>query len=333
MADRVIIVGTRRAGEKVPVSELTQMKGRAGRVPGSTGYVDIIVAESDADDLVEELQDIENLRVNSVMNEDDDTVGFHLIAEICNGSIESVQNAKEWMSRSFAVFTGEDVPVDLAIENLCMLKMIFRRGDFLIPLDMGRIAASLYFAPKDIYTWKENFSEIFERGLEDEEFAVIWALSNVPRERRRRDVAGYWNYLDEYKDQVRSNGLECEGTAMAGLIWWSIMGGPSLGKLSSEIRSVKDDFGRIFSALKKLNQLSDWGMAEFFERISTQVQYRVTDELAKLCSAEGIGKGMAQELYSIGVESPQEINERWSSIETECGPTLIDKLRMAGYGD
>ena len=58
MADRVIIVGTRRAGHKVPIAELTQMKGRAGRVPGSTGYVDIIFAEDDADDLIEELQDI-----------------------------------------------------------------------------------------------------------------------------------------------------------------------------------------------------------------------------------------------------------------------------------
>jgi len=308
------------------------MKGRAGRVPGSTGYVDIIVAEDDADDLIEELQDIENLRVNSVMNEDD-TIGFHLIAEICNGSIESVQNVKDWMNRSFAVFTGEDVPFDQAIENLCLLKMIFRRGDFLVPLDIGRVAANLYFAPEDIYMWKENFTEVFERGLEDEEFAVVWALSNVPRERKRRDVAGYWNYLDEYKDQVGSLNLAYEGTAMAGLVWWSVMGGPSLGKLSSEIRSAKEDFGRICNALKKLNKLSNWNMDEFFDRLSTRVQYRVTDELANLCSIEGIGKGMAQELYAIGVENPKDINECWSSIEIEGSPMLIGKLRMSGYGD
>jgi replicative superfamily II helicase len=332
MADKIIIVGTRRGGEKIPVSELVQMKGRCARTPNATGYVEIVVHEDDVEELIEDLQNTEKLRADSVLC-NDDTIGFHLVAEICRGGVKTVQGAKKWFERSFAHFTQVEASVDNAIENLCLLEMIVRKGDFLIPFEMGHIATDLYFSPEDVYMWQDNFTQIFEREVEEDDFAVIWAISNVPRERKRRNASGCWEYVEHYKDQLMIHNLEADGTLVAGVVWWSVIGGPSISKLASERREVGDDFGRVYNALIRLNNISGWNKEDFFEKLKTRAKYRVPAELSALCSMDGIGKTMAAELHNLGIEHPDEIAERWTYIEINGSDSLLEKMRDIGYGD
>ena len=56
MADRVIVVGTRRGMSDVPASDIKQMAGRAGRTQGTDAHVDILVEYSKKDTFIEEIE-------------------------------------------------------------------------------------------------------------------------------------------------------------------------------------------------------------------------------------------------------------------------------------
>jgi len=69
MSDRVIVVGTKRAENRISSVELMQMAGRAGRSDcASVGYVDIIVESSEMDTIDKRLNDENNFVISSVLN-------------------------------------------------------------------------------------------------------------------------------------------------------------------------------------------------------------------------------------------------------------------------
>ncbi|MHC4537228.1 MAG: hypothetical protein ACYS6K_25075, partial [Planctomycetota bacterium] len=80
MADRVIVVGTKRGRSSVPVSEIQQMCGRAGRSHfGLSGIANVIVEESRAVEVQQEMESAESLNVHSQIS-DIDNMSFHLTA-------------------------------------------------------------------------------------------------------------------------------------------------------------------------------------------------------------------------------------------------------------
>jgi len=332
MADRIVIVDIWRGRERVSTAEILQMAGRCARQPNQIGHVDIIINEDDVQTLKDEMQDADHLRVDSVLY-DAETLAFHLVSEISSGEIRTLSEAKRWYGKSFAAFTGFSCEVEQAVDLLSEeWETITRRGDFLFPTDLAHIASRFYFHPADIYYWRENFFELFESELQKNDPAIAWALSNVARERKRGNLYGCWELIEEYKDQVSSLGLDCSKTIAGGLVWWSLLGGPSTSKLSSQKKEAKEDFGRIYGALLKINECSGWDKRKFFEDLRVRIAYKIPDELVNLCKLEGIGKSVAFELYNLGVENAEGIRENWDAIETFGTDELIEKLRHLSYG-
>ena len=109
MADVVIVVGTKRGKESVPVLEIKQMVGRAGRKHGGeAALANVIVEEDRIEDIRAGLEKGQNMDVRSSFGETDGLL-FHLMPEIVSGKVEDVITAIRWFKRSLAASQGRKV--------------------------------------------------------------------------------------------------------------------------------------------------------------------------------------------------------------------------------
>jgi replicative superfamily II helicase len=331
MADRVIIVGARRAKERIPATEIKQMAGRAGRVQfGSDGIVDIIVGESDIDELQDDLDREESFEVHSIFGEKEE-LSFHLLPEIVNLKVRSLKEAQAWYNRSFNSLIGGESNLEEAIHDLLENNAIVENNGIYAATALGQISAQLYFSPVDVNAWKNNFDLIFNREIEENDVAVAWALATVHEERRKVDVSHYKMMVNDYGDQVSSLGLDISsGTLAMGVLWWNILGGPSMGRLKNDLDEIQKDFGRIHRALVMLNSMyAYWNKDQFLDNLQTQVRYKVPNYLVQLCKIEGVGKIGAYELYNMGIKDLEDCKNYRSDIESLDNQHLANSIKRA----
>jgi hypothetical protein len=318
MADRVIIVGASRRGEQIPIGELSQMGGRAGR-----GYesgrcrVDIIVEESDAEYVENGLGLKAELKVASVLG-DRDLLAFHLVSEISRGEVVDLASAEQWHQRSFHAFSGGKVNWDKLFKNLQSLGAIQYVGYRVEATPIGEIASSFYSHPADVKAWQDNFSMVFKLGLENDDVAVAWALGGVDFYRHSGDFGKHREVLEEYQNQLPA-GLELrDGCLMVSVLWWNVLGGPSVGKMRSQAIELKNDFGRIHRVLTALDgKLAKWNQTKFFDELLARSRRAIPANLAELFKVPGMTKGKAMALNEMGITTPQELQRALLTSDLE----------------
>lgn len=330
MANRIIIVGTKRGQENVPVSDLLQMKGRCARKHGQNGVVDFIVNENEVAQLQDDLKNSEKLEIDSTMCKME-TLSFHLCAEISLGNIKTVEDINKWYKRSFAFQVGYEIEIDKVIKNMVKNGYIEECNGSINPTALSDISLKCYFYPNTIVAWRNNFKVIFDSQLEDNVFAISWALANVPNIPIKYNIFKRQDVLEEYNDNINSLKLDNE-KSLAGIVWWSLMGGMSFSAMKSAKIELKNDYGRISKALKYLNKEYNWDKDVFLDRLDIQINKRVSIELSELCKIKGIGKTHATELFEMGIENLEDIEERWDEIENFCSEELVKILRENNHG-
>ncbi len=326
MADRVIIVDIRRGNERIPPSELFQMAGRVARShTSSVGYVDVVVGESEIDDVPSIFEQKDNFKIESVLG-DTKEICFHLLPEVASGRVTTVEDADKWYSRSFSCFLGNIVDFNSIFDELVRLGVVVNNHGMLVITPVGMSCVRLYFSPYDVYAWRENFSTLFEFGMEEDDVPVAWALSNIPSERRPFDPTHFKHIMFDFNDQL--DGLDFNyGCLPMGAIWWSALGGTHITRVSGETERIKKDYNRIHEVLLCLNQSLKWDMLDFFESIKTRINYRVSKELVPLITIPCITKNEAQELYDMGVEKKEDIVDMMGVIEGSCNQVLVEKVK------
>jgi len=326
MADRVVIAGVRRGNTRVAAAELKQACGRAGR--SRLGYVDIVVGDSDTAQLKEDMESLDKLTVDSVL---DKSADFHLLAEIALEHVQDEESARAWASRSFFTFAGGVLDLQVLIKRLKSLESIQEHEDRLVVTPLGEISSRLYFHPEDILCWRENFQLIFKKEIEDIDVAVAWALSSLAETRLQANVGKRgWYFFEEYKQRLSAYRLEqAEGTLVRGFLYWSLLGGPRLGKLRGEREEIVGDYGRVHQALLGLNKHYHWNQYDFFDNLKVQIEYGVPACLVPLCKIQGIGKTFAFELYNRGVQDLQSLRDNMSVVESIGNAVLIKVVKRA----
>jgi hypothetical protein len=327
MADRIIIVGTRRAGAIIPTREIVQMAGRCARRPGEHGIADVISHPSDVESVREAMVGGSGLEVESQLcgaNE----LAFHIIAEIAAMRIISKNDATKWWSRSFAAKTGRKNDINGAWDTLLEMGMI--NDDGITPL--GSISADLYFHPKDVNAWKENFAILFSRELEKEDAAVAWAASHSPCGRSKFHTQDY-EVLEGYNDHMRSYGFENEGTVGWGLAWWAALGGYRAKGIGPLVGELKRDSNRYVLAFKRISEVCRWNKEDFFDTIGVRIKRGMSQEFSGLCSIAGISRTFAEELVEMGCTKTEEINDMWDMITEYGSERLVRTLLEADFGN
>lgn len=333
MADRVIVVGTTRNKQRVPTSEIKQMVGRAGRKhKKETCYATVIVEEENAEEVKHEMEGGESMSVLSTLG-NSEVLAFHILPEVCTGEVSDSQSAAKWYSRSFAAFQGIDPKFDKVFNFLLESDAIRMTGDKIEPTPTGKIASRLYLHPADIWAWKRNFSTVFEYDLEGEDLAVAWALGSVPVMRMSGDFGKNWDVVRMCKDGIPPGLDIMEGTVITTTLWWNVLGGPSVGKMRNQALTLRRDSGRVFRALKMIDEdVAHWDMTDFFDSLESRCKKGIPIELADLCKLPGITKGRARYLQSIGVTDVDGIRESLDSLEEEIDPDFMRSLRDIANG-
>lgn len=320
MADRVVIVGVTRGGAKIHPSELRQMMGRAGRRHGGEAVVELIVDEANIPVLDDMLTD-EAVEVRSAFS-NPDLVALALMPEIDRGAINSVESAKVWCSRSMC----ERPAVEGAIELLREVGAINGNDDLFRPTEVGTCASRFYFHPADVAAWKENFEQLLELGLEDDDVAAAWALGSVPFDRIVGDVGEHREALSDCIHRIPMGLQTIEGSKINVFGWWSLMGGPPAGPIRPACLERRKNFGRYKAALKGLNDAYGWDASDFLDEVELRVRKGVSWRLVPMCRFKGITKSKAEHLYDLGIRSVHDFERALEMIDDE---EFCDALRRA----
>jgi hypothetical protein len=310
MADRVIIVGASRRGERIPIGSLRQMCGRAGRGHElGECHADLIVAESDADYVENGLNLASELSISSVLSKKN-LLAFHILPEIASEEVLDVVSAELWHERSFHSYLGFEVKWEKIFEFLSEHGCVIWDGNFVKITPLGSITASYYFHSSDVCDWKNNFSFIFELGLENDDLALAWALGNVRNNRRSGDCSKLGEIIEDCRNRLPVPLEIDDGCVLTVLLWWHVFGGPPVGKLKNQSIELKSDFGRIYKVLSAIDSdVSNWGMQSFFDDLLLRSKKAISSELVKLIKIGGITKGQAIALKDRGISNRKELLE------------------------
>jgi len=333
LADRVIVVGATRGRQKVPASEISQMIGRVGREhSGSECVATIIVDESNAQELVADMENKDSHFVGSTLA-DKQIVAFHILPEICTGSVQNVEDARQWYTRSLGALQKEKPPFEKAFGLLESVRAIRFLNEGAVATDLGKIASRFYFHPSDVSAWMDSFTKVFELGLECDDFAVAWALACAPTMRASGDFGKHWEVVQRYKDSLPPGLDSSKSGVVTGTLWWHILGGPPVGKMRSQSLSLKRDAGRIMNAMKELDaRVANWKMIDFFDDLAWRVRRSIPSSLASLCKLPGITKSKALYLRSEGIIDKEGIKTAISQLKQDVDESFYKILKRIADG-
>jgi len=318
MADRVIIVGANRRGEQIPIGELKQMAGRAGRgYEVGTCHADLVVEENDAEYVENNIGLKTELDVQSRLD-DNALLVFHLVPEICRREVFDVASARQWHARSFHSFCGGKVNWDKIFKTLYSIGAVKLVGDQVEVTPIGEIAASYYFHPTDVKAWQDNFSVVFDLGVENDDVAVAWALGNVEFNRRSGDFGNRREVMEECRDRLPA-GLEMQkGCLMTTTLWWHVLGGPPVGRMKNQAIELREDFGRTHRVLTEIDKrVTKWNMVDFLDELLYRSRRAISAELSSLFKVPGMTKGKAVALHEMGISSPEELRQAQTHLDLE----------------
>ena len=333
MADRVIVVGATRGRKRVPVAEIKQMVGRAGRRHSEEACrATIVVSEEHVADVESEMASSESFVVSSTLG-DAETLAFHVLPEIVSGDVIDVKSAEKWYSRSLAKFQGLESDFDSAFKLLEAFGSIEREKQLVRPTRAGSIASKLYLHPADLRAWQDNFTIIFDLGIEDNDLAIAWAMGTVPIMRMRGDFGSHWPVVEKCKGNMPL-GLQMEpGTVITVTLWWYVLGGPSVGKMRNQAMMLYRDAGRVCRALAWIDMdVAKWDMQEFFEELETRCMKRIPSELMGLCKLPKITKGRARFLHDMGIIDADDIRRSIDDLEGEIDDNFYKALKDIADG-
>lgn len=333
MADRVIVVGAKRARQAVPISEIKQMVGRGGRKHnGEVCHATVIVEEDVAGDVEQGMDDSESFVVKSSMAESD-SLAFHLLPEICNERVSCTKTATEWFNRSFGAFQNQTPEVSKAFTILEAVEAVGWDGPKLRATPLGKIASRLYFHPGDVWAWRDNFNTVFEQGLEDDDAALAWALGTVPHTRMAGDFGqNHWPVVEACRNEIPNTLLKAEGTIVTVTLWRYVIGGPPVGKMRNQALALRGDCERICQALKDLDGVKHWGKEDFFTELAWRCRRGIPHHLVELCKLPGISKGRAVFLHDLGMTDRSRIETGYDNLEGEVDEHFWKALRNIAHG-
>lgn len=324
-ARRVIVADVRRGYEDVPIMDIKQMVGRAGRVgldPKGDAY--ILIPETDFyiyNNLLRYMPDIES-RLSYK-----DELAFHVVNEITEGH-DTIEKLREWYRRSFAmVRNADETVINMAVEDLITIGAVRHKGDRLVTTPIGKVAAWFYYSPYFVASLKRNFEKISKHDPDD--VAISWAIGDampsvpMPVEVRNEIYSSeYINLLYDVVDLFEGENIA--GKEASCYVVYCTLKGREIPELNGSIRNFQSDSGRLTQALKTIG--SFYKIDFPFNDLEVRLQYGVPPEVVPLCRLPGIGGKRAMKLYSNGFRKPEDIYVNPTGASKVIGRKVVEKI-------
>lgn len=266
-ARRVFILGIHRGINKVQTLDIIQMGGRAGRV-GIDDAGDVHVAISNRDKSAEINHCTVSKPITSQISSSD-ILGFHLVSEICEGTVFDLDSAIEWYSRTLSYYQSSTKDKnklhDFMKETIASLEnanaIEDKEGRLRIKA-IGKVSSWFYLSPWDISWWTSNLRKVCKKKKVSKS-ELAWAIANTPSNKEDYPLK---NIGQEYS---ASRGFE-----ELNKLGYSLYGGvskhfaavyalltnkqPKLPEIRGLASQYKFDMDRKMSAIKTVDSISGY---------------------------------------------------------------------------
>lgn len=306
-ARSTVVIGDKRGTSRVDPLDIKQMIGRAGRFGMySRGDAYLINCQLETE-----------FKITSQLGK---CLPFHIVAEIYNGTFNTLQGLSKWYSRSLAFqlreYSSWKVDLRATLDSLVEWNCITQKEDEIYTVTpLGRIARDLYLDPEDIYNWNKNFTIIESRDLWEQLPAIAWAICDgmktvslpyVPQALR--------SLLREFRQQFGSSMKLTNETYIVVVhhrLIRELYDSYTANKIDSFIapylQAFLRDSGRIFGALTRISKLNRWDRERDFEVLKARIVHGVGEHLMELVQIPGIGGTIATQLYKAGFKTLQDV--------------------------
>lgn len=300
--DKVVICGVKRAGEPIPVGEIQQSIGRAGRFSGKPGEAVVLCEPDDAayaEQCLNSPPPLVKSRLSGV-----DTVAFHVLPWL--DRVRDEESYAAWRSRTLAGLQGGQMPSWGEISGyLKRLGFMDAYGD---ATEMGRISISTYYPPSRLHRLRSRLAEVGETDRFDP-FEMSYLFGALV------DSGGYlpeWEreQYDDYAGSLHSRGCRCDGDGdMRCFMAYSVVSCQPVRSLRHALAQLRNDFGRLSMAARRVAE--DAGCvqaAKWIEIGGLMAVKRVPYEIASVMHAfGGLSRQSACELYDMGIENFEDL--------------------------
>lgn len=303
----VVIVGTHRGIRQVDELDIIQMGGRAGRF-GIDPKGDVYLITENAKEWQEKIKNPRSVESTLLQ---DEVLGFHILAEIQTRNVKDAYTLKCWFDRTLAKIQSE-VNEELVGQVLYDLKrwgmMIeTESGEYKITR-LGSVSASLYYFPRDIYTWSLNFGIIAHHNSWDNDLLLAYALGICPSWQLGYIPRGDDDRVRKFSDAVRNaNVIENIYDSVVAADTYDLLCGhpPRI-----TVRQIQFDAERICMALQFIDRVKGWKVGSFWETFQLRIKYGAPAEIASLCAIPGVGVARARKLHSAGITSLEDFSKK-----------------------
>ena len=332
-ARRVIVVGVHRGLNEVDAMDIVQMMGRAGRLGiDDAGDVYILVPMTDEKRHKDRILSIPPVTSKLL---DIPTLAFHMVSEINNKEVRTIEDIHKWFDRSLAKLQGDkltDKVLDDLISKLESMNMIKRTssGKFQIR-PLGEICSWFYFSPFDVYNLYRNFGTIIQKSLLDNDLALAWALTNTPGNALGYIPKAMASTSDKYVSSLARLGLSIKTQTPTLIAVHKMMKKQKVPpEYFSYSRAFNNDADRLFEVMKTIDAKSGkWRIGKEWKVLELRATKGIPKHLAGLYIIDGIGNKRADKLYEAGFSNVKDIVEDPATARTLIGPKLLTKILEA----
>ncbi len=362
-AYRVLIRDTKRFDSKygnayIPVMDVHQMMGRAGRPKYDSEGQAIIIAKtgSEAQDLKQRylLSDPEPIYSKLGM---ESVLRMHVLALVASGAVKSKSELRDFFSRTFFAQQYEDIgavmeKVQLALDLLENYKFL-RIGEdelyqgFKTAFDVtgnpklsatkiGKRVSELYIDPVSAFSLIKNAKPL--TGLEAMMVINSCAEMEPVLSAKKKDyedledaleksglvAPDVWSYdYDDFMDEFK--------TSLMFLDWMDEHGEDKLlerygiapGELYNKLLSAE---WLLYSAAELALLLNKKDEANEFSKLRLRAKHGVREELLRLIKLRGIGRARARKLYNAGIKNYADVRKSMPKVEELLGKKIAQSL-------
>lgn len=323
-AKNVVMVGVNRGLSPVDELDVIQAGGRAGRFgKAPEGHVYLI-----CDDPKEWEIRIKNPRpvTSTLLNED--ALSFHICAEIRNKVIKDEETLYAWYYRTLASIQ-EPLTKDMIDSVLAKLEAwecikLDPRGFFQCT-QLGVVAATLYYHPKDVYHWAKSFAYIEQQNLWDSDVALAYALAMpsaqlpyIARSDQDRVMNCVYALQRVWKGPIKASTLFAD-------IYDMLCG----EKPSLQARAFRQDAERVCAALSWIGGIKAIARSDMWAILPLRLKYGVPARLVGLCRLPKVGAVRAEKLWAMGIQTLDDVIANPAKVQRAVGENSLPEILMA----
>lgn len=316
---RVIVLGINRGLEVVESSEIMQMCGRAGRPkydPKGDAYV--LLPKSNFDQLKSRASFLGDMKSQLLLSENNvyKVLSFHIVNEIYNKNVKSLDDIYSWYRKSFCHYQSQDIDSDileLTLKNLKNKNIVSEKGGEFFATNIGKISSIFYYSPFDVADYRSNLKFYYNMDLYND-YMLSFMLGNIDSNRcniisknDKEEISLYKQKISSLLSRLSVKYFYNDSSLKYCLCYYNILNGINNSNFYSICKLIQFDFPRTLEVLKSINSF-DLKLYDnnFFNELKIRIQSGVPAHLVDLCRIKNIGKQRSQKLYDNGIKNIED---------------------------